>query len=103
MKREDLIKLITDNFAEGEEVSFRYCDDQGDIVSTKAFFDIDTQEYIEDGYWTIFDANHNVIRDHISHEDIDKDVARFGHMYGSSEWTTTKKKTVTTKVIDVAG
>ena len=31
MKREDLIKLITDNFAEGEEVSFRYCDDQGGL------------------------------------------------------------------------
>lgn len=101
--REDLIKLITDNFSEGEEVSFRYYDDQGDIVSSKAFFAIDTQEYIEDGYWTVFDTNNNVICDNVSHEDIDKNIAKFGHMYGRSEWTTTKKKTVTTKVIDVAG
>lgn len=103
MKREDLIKLITDNFAEGEEVSFRYYDDQGDVVSTKAFFAVDKQEHIEDGYWTIFDTNNNVIGDNVSYHDINKVISTLGHMQVRSVWTTTKKKVVTTKVIDVAG
>ena len=101
MKREDLIKLITDNFAEGEEVSFRYCDDQGDIVSTYAFFDIAKQEYVESGYYTIFDTNNNVIRDNVSCNDINKVISTLGHMQVKSVWTTTKTKTVTTKVIDI--
>lgn len=101
MKREDLIKLITDNFAEGEEVSFRYCDDQGDIVSTYASLDIAKQEYVESGYYTIFDTNNNVIRDNVSYNDINKVISTLGNMQVKSVWTTTKTKTVTTKVIDI--
>lgn len=100
MKREDLIKLITDNFAEGEEVSFRYCDDQSDLISAKAFFEVDVSEYVKDGYWQFFDENHKLIRDHVSKDDYDK-VAAFVK-YAFTEWVTTKTKVVKTKVIDVA-
>lgn len=101
MKREELIKLITDNFAEGEEVSFRYCDDQGDLISTRAFFEVDKTEVIEDCYWTLFDSSHNIIRDHVARKDLRDAIGELGHMYASSKMTVTKSKIVETKVIDV--
>ena len=101
MKREDLIKLITNNFAEGEEVSFRYCDDQGDLISTKAFFEVDKTEVIEDCYWTLFDSSNNIIRDHVTRKDLCNAIIELGHMYAFSTMTITKSKIVETKVIDV--
>ena len=103
MKREDLIKLITDNFAEGEEVSFRYCDDQGSLISDKASFEVDKAEVIEDSYWTLFDSSNNIIRDHVADKDLRNAISELGHMYASSKMTVTKSKIVETKVIDVAG
>ena len=101
MKREELIKLITDNFAEGEEVSFRYCDDQGDLISTRAFFEVDKTEVIEDCYWTLFDSSNNIIRDHVADKDLSDAISELGHMYASSKRTVTKSKVVETKVIVV--
>ena len=101
MTREDLIKLITDNFAEGEEVSFRYCDDQGSLITTDAFFAEDVNECAEDGHWQLFDENHKLIRDNVSKDEYDKVAASVKHAF--TEWVTTKTKVIKTKVIDVAG
>ena len=103
MKREDLIKLITDNFAEGEEVSFRYYDDQGSLISDKASFEVDKAEVIEDSYWTLFDSSNNIIRDNVADKDLRNAISELGNMYASSKMTVTKSKIVETKVIDVAG
>ena len=101
MKREDLIKLITDNFAEGEEVSFMYYDDQGSLVSDEASFGVDKAEVIEDCYWTLFDSSNNIIRDHVADKDLSNAISELGHMYASSKRTVTKSKVVETKVIVV--
>ena len=107
MKREDLIKLITDNFAEGEEVSFRYCDQHGNYttISTKAFFDVDKTETVEDCFWTLFDLDGNIISDHVSDKDFNAALHDAVHdrsrTYSYSKRTVIKTKTKKTKVIDV--
>ena len=101
MKREDLIKLITDNFAEGEEVSFMHYDDQGSLISDEAHFEVDKSEFIEDCYWTLFDSSNNIIRDHVADKDLLNEISELCNMYASSKRTVTKSKVVETKVIVV--
>ena len=50
MTAEQLVHLITDNFAADEEVTFLYHDDQGAVRSTDAEFSKHTQTTVN-GHW----------------------------------------------------
>ena len=50
MTAEQLVHLITDNFAADEEVTFLYHDDQGAVRSTDAEFSKHTQTSVN-GHW----------------------------------------------------
>lgn len=106
MKREDLIKLITDNFAEGEEVSFRYADDQGNVVTSKATFALDKTDYIREAIHTIIDFNGKVLKDGLTDSELDKILKELRNAGVKCTWklntSMSKIETVTTKVIDVS-
>lgn len=106
MKREELIKLIEDNFKEGEEVSFRYSDDQGDVITQDARVVMDESEQIIDGVWRLTDKDGNLLRECTSEEmtKIERDRRAKGEQpfWAYAEWKTLKSKKVVTKVIAVS-
>lgn len=71
MKREDLIKLITDNFAEGEEVSFRYYDEQGTVISTEPEFVVDEHTVIDKFITEYYDGDRLVMTSE-DHSEVDE-------------------------------
>lgn len=50
MKRNDLIKLLEENFTEDEDVKFVYTDDQGDVRGDVQYVDIHEQTIVHSHY-----------------------------------------------------
>lgn len=50
MTRKELVEALTANFAEDEEVTFVYCDDQGEVRETKVEIRDHEQETCK-GHW----------------------------------------------------
>lgn len=58
MKRNDLIKLLEENFAENDEVRFVYTDDQGDVRGDVQYVDIHECTIVHSHYeWLEIDEN----------------------------------------------